>query len=233
MAERTTARRSTTPKSPRKNFPRINSTIFKKIIDKITDFGEKIIDKLTTERSLVNFLEAQGMNNPERYEILMKRMLSIRSESEVLLTDLVNDIMSTRSKRRYYYMDTIKKHNVVLSKTRIDSDNKASKEMKQRWKSIFRNYKMQYGFFKAFKHTRAHFAKEDLNKMHEELANYYLENSNYNLVEYMIKGLKMEYLIEEEIFLRCIRKLMSKYTKNHSDLFKELQIESKMQKIPI
>jgi hypothetical protein len=202
------------------------------VIKSIGDFFGEIVDKFTANKNLSEFLKSKGMGDSKRFEKLMSKMILIRSENEMILYDVVKDILDTRVNRRSYYIYTIKRHNESLNKIRIDANKHAANEIKQKNKSVFKNNVIKYGFFKAFKYTKKYFSDVNLDKMHEELANYYLKNSNIELMEHMIESLKFEYHIEEKIFIECLTKLYKKYVKKIPEVFERNNINKNLNIIP-
>jgi hypothetical protein len=195
-----------------------------KLINRISSFINKIFDRISKDKGLTDYLAAKGMADSKRYKKLMEKKLIIRTEDEAILLDVVTDIMNIRANRRNSYIQTIKDNQQKLKQIRITADKNASDEIEQKNKSIFKNNRIKYGFFKAFKYTKEYFANIDLDKIHEELANYYLEHSNCHLMEKMIEDLKYEYLIEEDIFIMCIGRLYKKYLKHTPRIFNKINI---------
>jgi hypothetical protein len=194
------------------------------LINRISSFINKIFDRLSKDKGLTDYLAAKGMVDSKRYKRLMEKRLVIRTEDEAILLDVITDIMNIRVNRRNIYIQTIKNNQQILKQIRINADKNASDEIKRKNKSIFRNNWIKYGFLKAFKYTKEYFTNIDLDKIHGELANYYLEHSNYRLMEKMIEDLNYEYSMEENIFILCVSRLYKKYSKHTPHVFNKINI---------
>jgi hypothetical protein len=211
----------------------MNPNIFASFANSATNIFGKIFDKFTTDRNLVKFLESKGLVDSKRFETLINKMIGIRSQNEMILYDVLIDIMESRANRRNYYIATIKNHNESLGKIRINASKYATNEIKQKNKDVLHLNIIKHGFFRAFKYTKEYFSDINLDKMHEELANYYLANSNVELMEKMIENLKYEYLIEEKIFIKCLVKLYKRYVKNYPDPFVRNDLPRNLNLVPI
>ena len=114
--------------------------------------------------------------------------------------------------------DQIKKTQKELFIIRKNSEEYAAKEIKVHQKKIREMMKIKYGLIKSFFMTRKYFANTNLEDKLLELKNYYFENSNYQVLEAIIKEIAGMYLFEEQLFV------ITSYSIHYTKLYEKIKI---------